>query len=101
MFSTVYTGEWVDKDMSGLPDAGEEIAYTIVVTNLGTVTLTNVETTSQGDEVTCDGVDQPVAVLGVGDTHRCKAYHLVRSAVVMAVIKTMVGLDPFMLSGFG
>jgi len=72
---TVYTGEWVNPNphmKNEFPGAGEEIAYTVVVTNEGTVTLENVEAASPGDAFICDDdVEQPVAVLGVGGSYRC------------------------------
>ena len=81
MFSTVYTGEWVNPDMNEFPDVSQEIAYTVVVTNLGTVTLANVRATSPGGAFICDGVDQPVVVLGVGDSYRCTESRQVGVAV--------------------
>jgi len=69
---TGYTGEWVNPDMKEFPGAGDEIAYTVVVTNEGTVTLENVQATSPGDAFICDDdVHQPVAVLEVGGSYRC------------------------------
>ena len=67
--------------MNEFPDVSQEIAYTIVVTNLGTVTLANVRATSPGGAFICDGVDQPVAVLGVGDSYRCTESRQVGVAV--------------------
>lgn len=78
--STAYTGELMDSGSDDLPYAGEEIVYTIVVTNEGTVTLENVEATSTSGDVSCDDVAQPVAMLGVGESYECTASHLVRAA---------------------
>lgn len=78
---TAYTGEWADSDSNpnGLPDAGEKVDYTIVVTNEGTVTLKNVEAKSASGSVICtDDVSQPVAELGVGDSYGCTASREVR-----------------------
>lgn len=70
----------MDSSSNDIPDAGEEIVYTIVVTNEGTVTLKNVEATSTSGKVTCDNFAQPVAVLDVGASYECTASHLVRAA---------------------
>ena len=67
------TGEWVDSDWSGLPDAGEAVTYTILVGNAGTVTLENVEVTDTSGVVTCDDMVQPVASLVVGGSYECTA----------------------------
>lgn len=74
LFPTVYTGEWVDSDSDAndLPDAGEEVAYTITVTNEGTVTLKNVVASSTGGSIVCaEDVAQPVAELGVDQSYEC------------------------------
>lgn len=79
--STAYTGEWewADSDNDKLPDAGEKVDYTIVVTNEGTVTLQDVKAVSARGSVVCtDGNDdlaqdvaQPVAELRVGRWYAC------------------------------
>jgi len=79
--STAYTGEWEweDSDNDTLPDAGEKVDYTFVVTNEGTVTLQNVKAVSSRGSVACTGGDddlaqdiaQPVAELRVGSWYAC------------------------------
>lgn len=91
--SLVYTGEWMDSSFDDLPDAGEEIVYTIVVTNEGTLTLNNVEATSTSGIVTCDDVAQPVPVFAVGASFECTASHLVRVARLRAACPQHFSLE--------
>lgn len=75
--STAFAGEWewVDSDDDNLPDAGETADYTIVVTNEGTVTLTDVNAVSTRGSVVCTDGDgdlaQPVATLSAGHSYTC------------------------------
>lgn len=72
--AAVYEGEWVDSDSNDLPDAGEDVVYTIVIANEGTVTLKDVEARSASGSVICtDDVAQPVAELRVGESYECTA----------------------------
>lgn len=71
------TGRWVDADLSGYPDAGEFVSYTVVVNNTGTVTLKNVEVTDTSGVASCTR-SQPVASLGVGGSYECTASLQVR-----------------------
>ena len=68
-----------------MPDAGETVDYTIVVTNNGTVTLKDVQATSlTSGVVSCtddlgQDLQQPVAYLGVGEWYTCTGSHSVRA----------------------
>jgi uncharacterized repeat protein (TIGR01451 family) len=56
------SGALVDRDASGGPSAGDDIAYTFAVENLGTLTLTNVTVTDADPDLTVVG--GPIASLG-------------------------------------
>lgn len=101
--ATDHTGGWVDSNSNGLPDAGEQVGYTVVVTNDGTVTLKNVEATSptSGDVSCTDDLGetllQPVAALGVGEWYKCTGSHSVRARRAR-VRESFLGLDRSTLS---
>lgn len=81
--NAVNTGSWNDLDSSSFPDAGENVVYTIVVTNEGTVTLHNVQVSDTSGEVSCDKA-QPMASLDVGASFGCSAFQQVwRSNTVL------------------
>lgn len=81
----------MSSSLGDVPDAGEEIVYTIIVTNEGTVTLTNVEAASTSGDVTCDDVAQPMAVLAVGASYECTVSHLVRAARIVVACRLDFG----------
>ncbi|MGE5073407.1 MAG: hypothetical protein ACM3MF_08265, partial [Anaerolineae bacterium] len=62
----VKSGAWVDANNNSLADVGEEIAYTFTVTNIGNVTLYNIELVDLDMGVTVDG--GPIGSLAPGQS---------------------------------
>ena len=70
----------VDANTSGALDAGDTIAYTFVITNTGTVTLTNIAVTDpKVGTVSC-----PVTTLAPGESVTCTATYTLTQADVDA-----------------
>ena len=101
--------DWQD-DGDGIPEAGDTIIYSYVVTNDGNVTLSNVDVsdafelpalTADLGPITCDDVvggDNVIATMAPGDVVNCTADYTVSQADIdvgaVGNTATAVGTDP-------
>lgn len=83
--TAVNTGVWTENNPSNVRRAGDEIVYTIVTTNSGTVTLEGLEVTDSSGEVSCNR-GQPLASLDVEDSHTCRVSHKVSMFTTHATV---------------
>ncbi len=99
------TGQYSDANNNGIIDAGDEILYTFVVTNTGTVTVTDSEITDErlnlvAPHIVCDQTTEPaLASMAPGATVTCAAiaYPISQTDMNAGLVEntaTVEGSDP-------